>query len=135
MEPQNIRRHWRGVSPELRRITQQHREQLTAAEERLWNALRGKSLDGLRFRCQHAWETFIFDFYCASAQLIVEVDGGYHDQPDQREKDRFRDAHLTACGFVIVRVTNDEVFHELSIALERIRQAARNSPRRAGASE
>ena len=95
----------------------------TEAEEVLWEALRGKRLGGLRFRRQHAYETFIFDFYCPEFKLIVEVDGGYHGTDFQQEKDTERDNSLTASGFRIVRLTNAEVLEQLPTILNKILQA------------
>ncbi len=127
------RRHWRGVSSELREITQGHRQNLTPAEAVLWEALRGQRLAGMRFRCQHAWETFIFDFYCPRHRLIVEVDGGYHQEPDQAEKDQMRDLYLSNCGFVTLRVTNEQVLGELPAVLEQIQAYAPRPPCGTGA--
>ncbi len=95
----------------------------TEAEEALWEALRCKRLGGLRFRRQHAYEAYIFDFYCPEFKLIIEVDGGYHDTDFQTEKDTERDDYLLACGFRIVRLTNAEVLHQLPTALSKILQA------------
>ncbi|MGC4042739.1 MAG: endonuclease domain-containing protein [Armatimonas sp.] len=122
------RRLWRGVSPELRNITQEHRQNLTEAEQTLWKALQSGQLNGIRFRCQHAWETFIFDFYCPKRRLIIEVDGGYHSEPDQKEKDQYRDTYLVAHGVQILRFTNEQIFHELPSVLEQIK--AVNPPSR-----
>jgi very-short-patch-repair endonuclease len=95
----------------------------TEAEEALWDTLRGKRLAGLRFRRQHPYETFIFDFYCPEYRLIVEVDGGYHKEAFQTEKDAERASYLAACGFRLVRLTNDEVLHQLPATLDKILQA------------
>ncbi|HWO72299.1 MAG TPA: DUF559 domain-containing protein, partial [Dehalococcoidia bacterium] len=51
------------------------RAHATAAEVRLWQALRNRKLDGAKFRRQHAIGQFLVDFYCAKARLVVEVDG------------------------------------------------------------
>ncbi|WP_395144427.1 endonuclease domain-containing protein, partial [Armatimonas sp.] len=72
-------RYWRGASPELHDWARENRNTPTSAEEALWEVLRSRRLNGLRFRRQHAYETYIFDFYCAEYRLIIEVDGGYHD--------------------------------------------------------
>lgn len=92
----------------------------TEAEEALWEVLRGKRLAGLRFRRQHPYETYIFDFYCPEFRLIVEVDGDYHNSEHQAEKDQERDGHLASCGFRIVRLTNSEVLQQLPLALTKI---------------
>nr|WP_309686735.1 endonuclease domain-containing protein [Armatimonas sp.] len=121
MEPKP--RYWRGASPEIHRWARENRTMPTEAEEALWEALRCKRLGGLRFRRQHAYEAYIFDFYCPEFKLIIEVDGGYHDTDFQTEKDTERDDYLLACGFRIVRLTNAEVLHQLPTALSKILQA------------
>jgi len=82
----------------------------TAAEGRLWQRLRRRQL-GLRFRRQVAVGPFIVDFLCSARGVVVEVDGGAHE--DRREADAERDAFLTANGLRVVRVTNDAVMHDL----------------------
>ena len=55
------------------------RKELTPAELKLWNALRGDQLLGLRFRRQHRVGSYIADFFCHAARLVVEVDGDSHE--------------------------------------------------------
>ena len=116
-------RYWRGASPELHDWARENRNTPTSAEEALWEVLRGRRLNGLRFRRQHAYETFIFDFYCAEHRLIIEVDGGYHDEDFQTEKDTERDAYLFGMGFRIVRLPNHEVLHHSLAAQNKILKA------------
>jgi very-short-patch-repair endonuclease len=71
----------RNLSPhdKILRAARDIRHNATQAEEGLWVALRGRRLAGLKFRRQEVIGPFIADFYCASARLIVEVDGDIHD--------------------------------------------------------
>ena len=55
------------------------RQALTPAEFMLWEALPERRLSGFRFRCQHPVGRFILDFYCPAHRLVIEVDGGVHD--------------------------------------------------------
>jgi very-short-patch-repair endonuclease len=100
------------------------RRQQTVAEAMLWQALRRHQLDGLQFRRQHPFGRYIADFYCPKARLIVEVDGAIHESPDYRARDRDRDRLLAEMGVRVLRVTNDEVLHDLPATLQRIRAAA-----------
>jgi very-short-patch-repair endonuclease len=95
---------------------------MTPAEERLWNSLRDRRLRGLKFRAQHALDRFVLDFYCASARLVVEVDGAVHDQ--QVERDNARTAALEAHGLRVVRFRNEEIMTNLQGVLLRIIEAA-----------
>ncbi|MGA1410764.1 MAG: endonuclease domain-containing protein [Prochlorotrichaceae cyanobacterium] len=111
----------RGTTPEIEEAARKLRQNLTPAEERLWNALRGRKLKGLRFRCQHPVGRFILDFYCPSCKLVVEVDGGIHDQ--QQDYDKARSDRLEAFGYKVLRFTNDAVMNDLSNVLSEIAEA------------
>lgn len=67
-----------GASPKIFQRATELRKNMTEAERILWSALRRKQLSGKRFRRQHPIETFIVDFYCHEARLVIEVDGGIH---------------------------------------------------------
>ena len=94
------------------------RRDMTAEELTLCEALRSGRLRGCRFRRQQVIDGFIVDFYCHAAGLIVEVDGPIHNQ--QVGYDAERDALLSARGFRILRVTNEEVRRDLNVVLARI---------------
>jgi very-short-patch-repair endonuclease len=108
----------RGTSEPGVRATR--RRSATPAEAALWGALRGRQLAGAKFRRQHPRGRFILDFYCAEAHLVIEVDGGVHDEPDQAAYDRVRTEHLVAGGLRVMRVTNREVLTDLAGVLRRI---------------
>lgn len=90
----------------------------TKAEKRLWSGLKGNRL-GTRFRQQQIIGNFITDFYCHEHAIIIEVDGGIHD--NQKEKDQARDAFLKELGFMVVRFRNEQVFNDLKGILREIR--------------
>jgi very-short-patch-repair endonuclease len=96
------------------------RRGMTPAEERLWNALRGRRLNGLKFRRQHPLDRFVLDFYCVERRLAVEVDGVGHTTPDQAARDEERTMWLNAQGVRVLRVTNDEVEHDFNGVVRRI---------------
>ena len=112
----------RGASRELRATAKDLRERSTAAERVLWGALRNRQLDGIRFRRQHPIGQVILDFYCPSIGLIVEVDGGVHDE--QVERDQARDAALRDLGYHTLRIRNEEVLDDLPAVLARISAVA-----------
>ena len=94
---------------------------MTEAEAVLWGSLRGQRIRGLNFRRQHPVLSFIVDFYCPARKLCIELDGGIHDTPDQTAKDAARTAVLEAGGYHVLRLRNEEVMHDLSSVLRRIR--------------
>ncbi len=94
------------------------RSQMTEAEKILWKHLRTNQLNGLHFRRQQIIDGFIVDFYCHAAGVVIEVDGSVHLQ--QVEYDARRDQVLSLRGLRILRITNEEVKHNLKQVLARI---------------
>ena len=78
----------------------------TAAERLLWNHLRNRQVNNLKFRRQHPFGPFIVDFYCAEAKLILEIDGDTH--LDQVEYDQKRTSWLEEQGSRVIRFTNEK---------------------------
>ncbi len=82
---------------------------MTPPELRLWTHLRGKRLRGLKFRRQHPIGPFVLDFYCAEAQVAVEVDGQMHAHPEGIEHARRRTLWLHKQGVRVVRLAAEDV--------------------------
>src|SRR4051812_3671931 len=93
----------RDSSPRLRGFARQLRADMTDAERRLWSQLRKHRLEGFRFRRQHPVAGYIVDFYCASARLAVELDGGQHLDPAGKRRDELRDEALGQLGIRVMR--------------------------------
>jgi very-short-patch-repair endonuclease len=83
------------------------RQNQTNSEGLLWGLLRARQLCGLKFRHQHPIGPFVADFACAAKRLVVEIDGGYHDQT--AAKDMRREAYLRSQGWQVMRFTDEEV--------------------------
>ena len=96
----------------------------TPAEEKLWEALRKKQL-GVRFRRQHPCGPFILDFYSHEVRLAVEVDGEYHNLPEQQARDEERSVFLNDNRISVLRFSNAEVLDQLPDVVKRIRQYLR----------
>jgi very-short-patch-repair endonuclease len=112
----------RGTNPQVEQAARDLRKNLTPAEEYLWQALKSKQLNGLRFRSQHPVGNFILDFYCPSCKLVVEVDGSIHD--DRQDRDLARTQALEAYGYFVLRFTNDQVLGDLATVLKKIAEVA-----------
>ena len=100
------------------------RQTMTPTEKRLWQQLRAHRFDGMHWRRQQVIAGFIVDFYCATAHLVVELDGPVHAA--QADYDTARDQVLAAHNVRILRFTNREVNDELHRVLMSIRYAERN---------
>ena len=95
------------------------RKNPTEAEAVLWNYLSDNKM-GVHFRRQHPICNYIPDFVCLSEKLIIEIDGGYHFEGEQLEKDEERTQRLNEEGFVVLRFTNEEVLCDIDNTLEEI---------------
>lgn len=111
------------IFPEIRRkmleIARQFRKEPTKSETILWQALRGKKLDGIKFRRQQPIGIFIVDFYNSVYRLVVEVDGSVHN--DQVEVDKARQGILEQLGLSVLRIKAEEVEKNLPFVLKKIR--------------
>jgi very-short-patch-repair endonuclease len=100
--------------PTARRL----RRDSTDAERTLWLQLRDRRLQGWKFRRQVSIDPYIVDFLCLDAKLVIEVDGGQHDE--NRAKDEVRTRFLEGFGLRVIRFWNNEVLGNLEGVLERI---------------
>lgn len=111
--------------PDTYRLTKifarENRNVQTEAESFLWEHIRRKAL-GVKFRRQHIIGDYIADFLCIDKKLIVEVDGGYHTTPQQRNEDLVRSEWLYQQGYVVLRFTNETVLNDIEYVVGRIRE-------------
>ena len=98
------------------------RKQPSQAERAVWEIVRGSRV-GAKFRRQHPVETYIADFACIEAKLIVEVDGLSHDDAEQRAYDETRTAALKAAGWRVLRLRDADVLSDPASTERAIRQA------------
>ena len=107
------------VTKEYRQIL---RRTTTPTENMLWRKLKGKQLDGLRFRQQHGYGPYVLDFYCPSLRLCIELDGNIHDEEQVRLKDEERTEFLLEQRIHVLRFRNEDVENDVEGVLERIRE-------------
>ena len=104
----------------LKEFVSKHRSNPTEAENILWQILRGKKLDGYKFRRQYIIASFIADFVCLSQKIIIEVDGLVHQTKENKISDQERTIELNKFGFEVIRFTNDEVTRDTDNVLNKI---------------
>jgi 5-methyltetrahydrofolate--homocysteine methyltransferase len=112
----------------LKEFAKNHRNNPTPAEDVLWNILRGKKFDGNKFRRQHIIGKYIADFACLDRMLVVEVDGLFHQLPENTESDEVRTQWLNEQGFKVIRVINDDVINKTDQTIQVILSALNNQP-------
>jgi len=112
---------FKGASHKLFEFSKVLRKAQTDAEDTIWQNLRNRNILGFKFRRQHPLNKYIADFYCHEAKLIIEIDGGIHNQVDVLEHDKNRTYELAELGIHVLRFTNEEVNGSLEIILNTIR--------------
>ena len=119
----------REVTGPKRELARRMRRHQTPSERLAWRLLRNRQLFALKFRRQHPLKGFIVDFYCAELSLVLELEGGIHEDPQRAAYDRQRAAILTGYGYKVVRLRN----HDLTAdALKRLLAGIVRSPLPAG---
>jgi very-short-patch-repair endonuclease len=104
-----------GLARRLRRAA-------TNAEQRLWNRLRARQLEGHKFVRQQPLGGYVVDFLCREKRLVIEVDGGQHsDNP----RDRVRDRWLREHNYRTIRFWNSDIMNDMNGVLQTIVEALR----------
>ncbi len=104
----------------MKELAEEKRKYQTEAESILWQYLRGKQLEDFKFRRQHIIDEFIVDFVCLSKMLIIEIDGGYHQEPEIVKADKLRTKILESLGYKVIRFKNEEIIGNIDIVLGKI---------------
>ena len=92
----------------------------TDAERLLWECIRAEQLS-VKFNRQHIIGDYIVDFVCIEKKLVIEVDGGYHSEYEQIEKDEFRTQRLNEWGYHVIRFKNEDIVENLPEVLNIIK--------------
>ena len=101
------------------------RTRMTDAEQALWHRVRRKQMQNLQFYRQKPLLSFIVDFYCPAAKLVVELDGSQHFETGHQAKDRARDVALAGLGLQVLRFDNRQVLLETDAVLAAIDEAVK----------
>jgi very-short-patch-repair endonuclease len=118
--------HGQWVAKKKLRRAKELRSGMTFEEKMIWERLRNGQLNGLHFRRQQVTDGYIVDFYCHTANLIVEIDGEIHNS--QQEADLYRDHVLSEKGLQVVHFRNEEVKVDIDIVLGKILSLALPPP-------
>lgn len=116
----------RQIPSALLEKAKQLRQEQTSAESLLWKCLRNRQLNNAKFRRQHNIGQIIADFYCHEAKLIIELDGGIHQQ--RQAEDRIRDEWAASNGIRVLRFPNKRVFDDVEEVLSEIAAALSPQP-------
>ena len=103
--------------PTLKQRRRELRRDQTDAEKALWTKVRNKQFFGMKFFRQYSIGSYILDFYCPTVKLAIELDGGQHNQNDNREYDSTRSEYLKSQEIDVVRFWNNEVLLDMQSVL------------------
>jgi very-short-patch-repair endonuclease len=106
-----------GATPRVFKNAAKLRSNMTEPEIKLWEYLKTKPL-GYKFRRQHPISGYVLDFYCHKLKLSIEIDGGYHQNKEQKEKDAERTEYLNSVGITEYRFTNKDILNRFAESLE-----------------
>jgi very-short-patch-repair endonuclease len=96
------------------------RNNMPPAEKLIWNRLKGKQIEGCKFRRQYSISAFVVDFYVPKLRLAIEIDGSSHDGDAAQAYDAERQTFLESKGTRFLRFTNQQVYEELDAVIESI---------------
>ena len=104
----------------LKEFARSLRNNSTLGEIILWKSLKAGSIMNYTFNRQKPLGRYIVDFYCKQLSLVIEVDGAYHYEEEQRMKDEEREAVLKSLGLSFLRVHDEEIRKDLDLVIKRI---------------
>ncbi|MDP3741463.1 MAG: DUF559 domain-containing protein [bacterium] len=112
----------RVIPKTLLRNSRALRQNQTPWEQKLWQRLRAHRFFGFQFKRQVQIGKYVVDFCCWKMKLIIELDGGQHNESSAEYYDHARDKFLRSEGYRVLRIWNNELDQNLEGALEKIRE-------------
>jgi very-short-patch-repair endonuclease len=98
------------------------RNNSTYAEVFFWQQVKGRQLEGRKFRRQTSVGNYIVDFYCPEEKLIIELDGEVHFDEVAIKYDEKRTEFLESVGLKVVRFENQDVLKNTEYVLSKIKE-------------
>ena len=99
-------------------LARELRKNQTPQEKKLWNLLRNHQFYGYEFRRQYPISDYIVDFICRKKKIIIEIDGGQHNEPENIEKDLLRTKFMESKGYKVLRFWNNEIDNNIEGVFE-----------------
>jgi very-short-patch-repair endonuclease len=116
--------YWLPYNKNLKEFSRKLRNHSTLGEILLWKQLRAGSMMDYTFNRQKPLDRYIVDFYCKPLNLVIEIDGSYHFEPEQRVKDAVRQKLLEEMGLYFLRFTEQQTRKDMDFVLKAIREYA-----------
>ena len=106
------------------------RNNATLPEQILWNKLRKSQFNNLKFRRQQPVGKYIVDFICCSEKIIIELDGGQHNEIKNINYDKIRDNFLQQEGYTVIRIWNNDILNNIDNVMEYINNKIKSPTRK-----
>src|SRR5437868_2457260 len=111
------------IDPVYTTFARKLRKDQTDVEKNLWYKLRNRQIENIKFRRQYTIGPYIVDFVSTEKKIIIEIDGGQHNEETTRKKDEARTRYLEKNGYRVIRFWDNEVLENLDEVLEAIYRA------------
>ena len=98
------------------------RNNATLEERRIWNLIKNKQINGLKFRRQFPIGNYIVDFVCLKIKLIIEIDGGQHNETKQVEYDKNRTKFFESNGYKVIRFWNSDIYSNIEGVISELKR-------------
>ena len=98
------------------------RKNMTPQERKIWSIIKNRQFYGYRFRRQFPIGKYIVDFVCRETKIIIEIDGGQHNEPKDILYDKERTEYLNKSGYTVLRFWNNEIDNNISGVYERLKE-------------
>ena len=85
------------------------RNNMTEQERKLWNIIRNRNFYGYRFLRQYVIGQYIVDFICREKKVVIEIDGGQHNESENIEYNKQRTKYLENKGYKVIRFWNNDI--------------------------
>lgn len=110
----------------IRNFAKTLRKNQTEVERLLWSKIRNRQIEGMKFRRQVPLNGYIVDFICYEKKIIIELDGGHHNNVHRKEYDKLRTRVLKSKGYKVLRFWNSEILSNMDGTLNFIRSEVVN---------
>ena len=112
--------YWLPYNKNLKEFSRRLRNNSTLGEILLWQKLRAGSMMNYTFNRQKPLDRYIVDFYCKPLNLVIEIDGSYHFEAEQKVKDNERQKLLEEMGLNFLRFSEQQVRKDMEMVLKTI---------------
>ena len=106
----------------LKNRARELRNNMTPQERKLWQTIRNRNFYGYRFLRQYVIGNYIVDFLCREKKIIIEIDGGQHNQINDINYDKKRTEYLNSKGYKVIRFWNNDVDNNMQGVFNKLKE-------------